>query len=58
MDFAIPTENTALHRATTDLIFARASGAPGDARGITAFLVPIREVAGHRFGAMENGRKA
>jgi alkylation response protein AidB-like acyl-CoA dehydrogenase len=34
--------NTGLHRATTDLIFARTSGAPGDARGITAFLVPTR----------------
>lgn len=32
--------NTGLHRATTDLIFARTSGTPGDARGITAFLVP------------------
>jgi alkylation response protein AidB-like acyl-CoA dehydrogenase len=31
--------NTGLHRATTDLVFARTSGAPGDARGITAFLV-------------------
>jgi acyl-CoA dehydrogenase len=34
--------NTGLHRATTDLIFARTSGKPGDARGITAFLVPTR----------------
>src|SRR5499426_3285674 len=34
--------NTGLHRATTDLIFARTSGQPGDARGITAFLVPTR----------------
>lgn len=32
--------NTGLHLATTDLIFARTSGKPGDARGITAFLVP------------------
>jgi alkylation response protein AidB-like acyl-CoA dehydrogenase len=32
--------NTGLHRATTDLIFARTSGTPGAARGITAFLVP------------------
>ena len=32
--------NTGLHHATTDLIFARTSGKPGDARGITAFLVP------------------
>jgi len=34
--------NTGLHRATTDLIFARTSGKPGDARGITAFLVPTK----------------
>jgi alkylation response protein AidB-like acyl-CoA dehydrogenase len=34
--------NTGLHLATTDLIFARTSGKPGDARGITAFLVPTR----------------
>jgi acyl-CoA dehydrogenase len=32
--------NTGLHSATTDLIFARTSGKAGDARGITAFLVP------------------
>ena len=32
--------NTGLHLATTDLIFARTSGKPGEARGITAFLVP------------------
>jgi alkylation response protein AidB-like acyl-CoA dehydrogenase len=32
--------NTGLHDATTDLVFARTSGQPGDARGITAFLVP------------------
>jgi alkylation response protein AidB-like acyl-CoA dehydrogenase len=32
--------NTGLHKATTDLIFARTSGKPGDPRGITAFLVP------------------
>src|SRR5262245_38272073 len=32
--------NTGLHRATTDLIFARTSGDPGNPRGITAFLVP------------------
>ncbi|GAA2905174.1 acyl-CoA dehydrogenase family protein [Streptosporangium fragile] len=32
--------NTGLHKATHDLIFARTSGAPGDARGITAFIVP------------------
>jgi acyl-CoA dehydrogenase len=34
--------NTGLHRATTDLIFARTSGKPGDPHGITAFLVPTR----------------
>jgi acyl-CoA dehydrogenase len=33
--------NTGLHTATYDLIFARTSGKPGDARGITAFLVPV-----------------
>jgi acyl-CoA dehydrogenase len=33
--------NSGLHRATHDLIFARSSGAPGDAGGITAFLVPV-----------------
>jgi acyl-CoA dehydrogenase len=33
--------NTGVHRATHDLIFARTSGRPGDARGITAFLVPV-----------------
>jgi alkylation response protein AidB-like acyl-CoA dehydrogenase len=32
--------NTGLHTATVDLIFARTSGEAGDARGITAFLVP------------------
>ncbi|HEX3757281.1 MAG TPA: acyl-CoA dehydrogenase family protein [Kofleriaceae bacterium] len=32
--------NTGLHLATTDLIFARTSGKPGEARGISAFLVP------------------
>ncbi|QZH58242.1 acyl-CoA dehydrogenase family protein [Mycolicibacterium farcinogenes] len=32
--------NTGVHRATHDLIFARTSGDPGQARGITAFLVP------------------
>lgn len=33
--------NTGVHRASHDLIFARTSGQPGEARGITAFLVPI-----------------
>jgi alkylation response protein AidB-like acyl-CoA dehydrogenase len=32
--------NTGMHRAQLDLVFARTSGEPGDARGITAFLVP------------------
>jgi acyl-CoA dehydrogenase len=34
--------NTGLHTATVDLIFARTAGQPGDARGITAFLVPTQ----------------
>ncbi len=32
--------NTGMHVAQYDLVFARTSGEPGDARGITAFLVP------------------
>lgn len=32
--------NTGVHRAIHDLIFARTSGEPGQARGITAYLVP------------------
>jgi acyl-CoA dehydrogenase len=32
--------NTGVHRATHDLIFARTSGELGQAKGITAFLVP------------------
>jgi acyl-CoA dehydrogenase len=32
--------NTGMHNATHDLVFARTSGKPGDARGITCFLVP------------------
>src|SRR5208282_2788793 len=32
--------NSGMHRATHDLVFARTSGAPGEARGITAFIVP------------------
>ena len=32
--------NTGVHHATHDIIFARTSGQPGDARGITAFVVP------------------
>lgn len=34
------TWNTAIHAAEADLVFARTSGQPGDALGITAFLVP------------------
>ncbi len=33
--------NSGLHNATHDMIFARTSGAPGEARGITCFLVPV-----------------
>jgi acyl-CoA dehydrogenase len=33
--------NTGMHTATVDCIFARTSGKPGDARGISAFLVPV-----------------
>jgi alkylation response protein AidB-like acyl-CoA dehydrogenase len=32
--------NTGMHSATHDLVFTRTSGEPGDARGITCFLVP------------------
>ncbi len=32
--------NTGLHDATSDLVFARTSGRPGEALGISAFLVP------------------
>jgi alkylation response protein AidB-like acyl-CoA dehydrogenase len=32
--------NSGLHSATHDLVFARTSGNPGDARGITCFIVP------------------
>jgi acyl-CoA dehydrogenase len=35
------TWNTGVHAASHDLIFARTSGQPGDAHGITAFLTPI-----------------
>lgn len=35
------TWNTGVHTAHSDLIFARTSGAPGAAAGITAFLVPM-----------------
>lgn len=32
--------NSWMHTATHDLVFARTSGEPGEAKGITAFLVP------------------
>jgi acyl-CoA dehydrogenase len=35
------TWNTGVHVASHDLIFARTSGMPGDADGITAFLTPV-----------------
>ena len=35
------TWNTGVHAADSDLVMARTSGQPGDARGITAFLVPM-----------------
>ncbi|WP_038200487.1 acyl-CoA dehydrogenase family protein [Xenophilus azovorans] len=33
--------NSGVHKASADLVFARTSGQPGDADGITAFLVPM-----------------
>jgi acyl-CoA dehydrogenase len=35
------TWNTGIHAASHDLVFARTAGKAGDARGITAFLVPM-----------------
>ena len=35
------TWNTGVHVAAADMVMARTSGEPGDARGITAFLVPM-----------------
>ena len=35
------TCNTGVHVAQCDMVMARTSGEPGDARGITAFLVPM-----------------
>jgi alkylation response protein AidB-like acyl-CoA dehydrogenase len=32
--------NSGLHDATHDMIFARTAGEPGDAEGITCFIVP------------------
>ncbi len=43
--------NSGMHRASHDLVFARTSGAPGDARGITAFVVP-RDAPGLRVEFM------
>ncbi len=43
-DFVITGEktwNTGVHAVSHDLIFARTSGKPGDADGITAFLTPV-----------------
>lgn len=34
--------NTGVNTASYDMIFARTSGKPGEIKGITAFLVPIR----------------
>jgi len=33
--------NSGMHSATHDVIFARTTGKPGDAAGITAFIVPV-----------------
>jgi len=35
------TWNTGVHKASHDLVFARSAGKAGDAKGITAFLVPM-----------------
>mgnify|MGYP001195777629 CR=1 FL=1 len=37
----VKTFNTGVHRAHADVVMARTSGEPGDAFGITAFLVPM-----------------
>jgi acyl-CoA dehydrogenase len=39
--------NSGMHRATHDLVFARTSGSPGEASGISAFIVP-RDAPGLR----------
>lgn len=36
------TWNTGVHTADADMVMARTSGKPGDALGITAFLVPMK----------------
>ncbi len=40
--------NSQVARAHANLVFARTSGQPGDAQGITAFVVPT-DTAGHRI---------
>ena len=45
------TWNTGIHKAPYDLIFARTSGAAGDGRGITCFLVPT-DAAGFKVEEM------
>jgi len=35
------TWNTGVHKASRDMVMARTSGEPGDASGITAFMVPM-----------------
>jgi hypothetical protein len=34
--------NSGLHRATHDIVFSRTSGNPGDGKGITAIIVPVK----------------
>ena len=46
--------NTGMHTATADLVFARTSGKPGEARGITAFLVPT-ETPGFKIDSTCSG---
>src|SRR4029079_7368986 len=43
--------NSGLHSANWDMIFARTGGRPGDAEGITCFLVPT-ETPGFRVDFM------
>lgn len=35
------TWNTGVHKASRDMVMARTSGAPGEGKGITAFMVPM-----------------
>lgn len=37
----IKTWNTGVHKAEYDMVLARTNGKPGDAEGITAFLIPL-----------------